>query len=149
MSFEIHLSTITTGSLSLGLKILVFFTDSWVFSGLSISENVKKACSILSRSDEDSKFYTTYRWWKIGDKKTSFATANFFHEWLRSQRMSMNGFFEQMEQEEITQVAKDHYLSTNFQVPPITTSLTPGTLTELIIFGFQKIKVVTFRKAIK
>ena len=50
--------------------------------------------------------------------------------------MSMNGFFEQ--QEEITQVAKDHYLSTNFQVPAITTSLNPGTLTELIIFGFQR-----------
>ena len=50
------------------------------------------------------------------------------------QRMSMNGFFEQMEQEEITQVAKDHYLSTNFQVPAITTSLNPGTLTELYLF---------------
>ena len=48
----------------------------------------------------------------------------------------MNGFFEQ--QEEITQVAKDHYLSTNFQVPAITTSLNPGTLTELISFGFQR-----------
>ena len=55
-----------------------------------------------------------------------------------SQRMGMNGFFEQMEQEEITQVAKDHYLSTNFQVPAITTSLNPGTLTELIIFLFSK-----------
>ena len=42
MSFEIHLATITTGSLSFGLK------NPWVFSGLSFYENVEKAWIRLS-----------------------------------------------------------------------------------------------------
>ena len=42
MSFEIHLATITTGSLSFGLKNPWVFLDSWVFSALGFFENVKK-----------------------------------------------------------------------------------------------------------
>ena len=42
MSFEIHVTTIATGSLSFGLKKSLSFFGCWVFSGLSFFENVKK-----------------------------------------------------------------------------------------------------------
>ena len=42
MSFEIHVTTIATGSLSFGLKIVEFF-GLLSFFGLEFFENVKKS----------------------------------------------------------------------------------------------------------